>query len=227
MAAHAANRPTPDSVKPVLIFLALLASAGLAPARDMLEATAPPSLWKVDWLARARDLERRQNWPDLLTWGRHWTRAEPANATAWFVLARANSELKRYPEAIEAYRQNLSIDPNDVFALNNLGNSYRDNKQFREALTAYRDALQINPDYFPAWQNLGLTFLTLKGVAGVTQALQKLNASDPELAAAWRMLIIEYAVSRDPRVAQKAIDVLHGVSVDKRRRMFDILFAQV
>jgi tetratricopeptide (TPR) repeat protein len=227
MAAHSANRPAPESVKPALIVFALLACVGPTPAREMLAAGEPPSLSKVNWLARASELERRQNWPDLLTWGRHWTRAEPANATAWFVLARANSELKRYPEAIEAYRQDLSIEPGDVFALNNLGNSYRDNKQFLEALAAYRDALQINPDYVPAWHNLGLTFLTLKGVAGVAQALQKLQVSDPELAAAWRMLIIEYSLSRDARVAQKAIDVLHALSADKRRRMFNILFAQV
>ena len=87
--------------------------------------------------------------------------------------------------------------------------------------------MQVDTDYTPAWHNLGLTFLTLKGVVGVTQALQKLSASDPELAEAWRKLIIEYSLSRDPRVAQKAIDVLRGLDSDKRRRMVEILFVSV
>jgi len=54
-----------------------------------------------------------------------------------------------------------------------------------------------------------------------------LSACDPELAEAWRKLIIEYSLSRDPRVAQKAIDVLRGLDADKRRHMFNILFGNV
>jgi hypothetical protein len=95
-----------------------------------------------------------------------------------------------------------------------------------EAITAYRDAAEVDPDYLPAWHNLDLTFLALKGVDGVTLALQKLSASDP-VAEAWRKRIIEYSLSRDERVAQKAIAVLRGLDVDKRRRMFEILFASV
>jgi tetratricopeptide (TPR) repeat protein len=196
-------------------------------AREALDRTPPATVQQADWLARATDLERHKNWQGLLDWGRQWARTEPGNATAWFVLGRAYSKLNRYPEAIAAYRRNLALDPGDVYALNNLGNVYRDSKLFREALMAFRDAVQIDPDYLPAWHNLGLTFFALKGVAGVTQALQKLNASDPALAEAWRGLIIEYSLSRDERVAQKAIDVLRGLDADKRRRMFEILFVSV
>jgi hypothetical protein len=66
-----------------------------------------------------------------------------------------------------------------------------------------------------------------KGVAGVTQALQKLSVSDPTLADAWRKLIIEYSFTRDPRVAEKALNVLRGLDAEKRRRMFEILFGNV
>jgi len=218
-------------VKPLLpvllIILAALACATPASAREALDRTAPAAVREADWLARATYLERHKDWQGLLDWGKQWTRAEPVNATAWFVLGRAYSKLNRYPDAIAAYRRDLALDPGDVYALNNLGNVYRDSKMFRDALTAFRDAVQVDPNYLPAWHNLGLTFLTWKGVAGVTQALQKLNASDTALAEAWRNLIIEYSLSRDERVAQKAIDVLRGLDADKRRRMFEILFVSV
>ena len=206
-----------------LIFLLLL--AGPAMAQDTAGQAEPVVLRQADWFARATDLERRGDWQGLLDWGRRWTRSEPGSATAWFVLARAYGKLQRYPEAIAAYRLDLRIEPRDVHALNNLGNAYRDSNLLRDAMAAYREAVQIDPDYVPAWHNLGLTFYALKGVAGVAQALQQLNASDPDLAEAWRKLAIEYSLSRDQRVAQKAIGVLRGLDAEKRRRMFEILFA--
>ena len=156
-----------------------------------------------------------------------WSKVDPNNANAWFVLARAQSKLNDPAAAIAAYRRNLELAPHDIFALINLGNLYRDGKQYRSALSAYRDAAQINPDYIPAWHNLGLTFYGLQGLSGVTQALLQLRATDPLLADAWQTLAIEYSLTRDPRVAQKAIAVLRRLDADKRQRMFDILFGKL
>ena len=210
-----------------LILIALLAGAVAASDGENLDLAESSTLAQADWVGRATRLEQRAEWPGLLAWGERWTRARPADATAWFVLGRAYSKLTRYPEAILAYRQNLKLEPGDIHALNNLGNVYRESRLFRDALTAYRDAVQISPDYIQAWHNLGLTLFELKGVAGVTRALQQLQASDPVLADAWRRLAIEYSLSRDPRVAQKAIAVLRGLDADQRRRMFEILFVSV
>jgi len=182
---------------------------------------------QINWLAQASQLEKRRDWLGLLTLGASWARAEPNNASAWFVQARAYSEMRRYPEAILAYRRNLALEPGDFYALNNLGKIYQSNRLYREAITAFRDAVQINPDYSVAWHNLGLTFFNLKGVPGVTQALRDLHASDPKLAEAWRNLALEYSMSRNPQVAKKAIGVLRNLDADKRKRMFDILFASL
>ena len=61
-------------------------------------------------------------------------------------------------------------------------------------------------------------------MAGVAQALQKLQATDPRLAEVWRMLALEYSLTRDERVARKAVGVLRGLSPAERARMFGILF---
>ncbi len=204
----------PPSRLSLFLALALLFAPPAAPAGD-----------GEFGLARAVELERRGDWSGLLDWGQQWTRAEPGNAQAWFVLGRAWGKLKRPAEAIAAYRRNLALAPGDVEAMNNLGNAYRDSGRVREALVVYRDAVQLDPSYVAAWHNLGLVFLTLKGAAGVTQALRRLEAVDPAQAEAWRSLALEYALFRDERVARKAVQVLGGLSVDQRRRMFELLFA--
>lgn len=209
----------------MILIACLCAVSAWADADDSRSDSA--LLGQADWLERASTLEKLKDWPGLLAWGGRWTGVEPDNATAWFVLGRAYSKVGRFPEAIAAYRQNLKIDASDVGALINLGNLYRASNHLPEALTAYREALQRDPDYIQAWHNLGQTLFAMKGMVGVTAALRQLNAHEPELAAAWRQLIVEYAVSRDQRVAQKAIKVLRGLDADKRRRMFDILLAGV
>lgn len=207
-----------------VVLLCLAAIAG--PARvSANEITAQPQATR--WLSHASQLERQQNWRALLALGHHWTKSEPDNASAWFVLGRAYSKTGNTPEAIGAYRRNLQLAPADVFAMNNLGNVLRDHGMPREALLAYRDAVSLKPDYAEAWHNLGLGFFALKGTAGVSQALLQLQASDPKLAEAWRKLAIEFSLSRDQRVARKAIDVLRDMDDDARRRMFEILFSQV
>ncbi len=218
-------------MKPCFYFSLFVLAASVytnsASALGNADSALPAATRQTDWLTRATYLERRQDWSGLLDWGRQWTQAESANASAWFVLGLAYGKLNRYAEAITAYRQDLALDPADIYALNNLGNLYRDNKQLGQASSAYREAVQIDPNYIPAWHNLSLTFLAQNGVAGVTQALQKMSVSDPILADAWRKLIIEYSFSRDPRVAEKAINVLRGLDKEKRRRMLEILLGNV
>ncbi len=210
-----------------LLWLVWSVCTAPASARQMSGQPDAGATRQADWVSRASELEKRRDWPGLLAWGGHWTRTEPDNAIAWFVLGRAYSHMQRYPEAIEAYQRNLQIEPGDIYAMNNLGQVYRDSQQSRAAIAAFRDALQIDPDYIDAWHNLGVTFYALKGVAGVTQSLHQLSASDPRLAEAWRKLAIEYALSRNQRVAQKAIDVLRGLDADQRRQMFEILFGNL
>ncbi len=178
----------------------------------------------AEWVRQARILERRRDWPGLLVWGRDWAAADAGSALARFVQGRALAELGRLPEAIAAYREALKIDPADVWALNNLGNALRDSGQPREAMQAYRAAVEIDSGYIAAWHNLGRMFYLAKGEAGVAQALQRLDTVDPRLSGVWRALALDYALTRDARVAQDAVRVLQGLDATERARLFRILF---
>jgi tetratricopeptide (TPR) repeat protein len=178
----------------------------------------------AEWVRQARILERRRDWPGLLVWGRDWAAADAGSALARFVQGRALAELGRLPEAIAAYREALKIDPADVWALNNLGNALRDSGHPREAMQAYRAAVEIDSGYIAAWHNLGWMFYLAKGEAGVAQALQRLDTVDPRLSGVWRALALDYALTRDARVAQDAVRVLQGLDATERARLFRILF---
>ena len=188
-----------------------------------LDGHAAPQSARTDWIAQARGLEKRRDWPGLLALGQAWARAEAGNPLAWFVQGRAWSALGRPAEAIAAYERNLKLAPDDVQARNNLGNELRDSGRPREAMQAYRAALELDPGYTQAWHNLGLTFYLTRGQAGVKEALNTLRARDPALAEVWRRLAVEYSVTRDPRVANEAVQVLRGLSAAERTRLFDIL----
>lgn len=180
-----------------------------------------------DWLAQARALEQRQNWPALLRLGQSWSRSEPTNPLAWFVLGRAYTVSGQTANALAAYRKNLDLDPRDSHAATNLGNLHARLGQHRDALLAYRQAVHANPDYLLAWRNLGQTYYLLKGPPGVSQALQKLQATDPALARTWGALAATYALRPSPAVEQRAIHILAGLRPEQRERMFAILLADL
>ena len=188
-----------------------------------LDGQSAPQSARADWIAQARGLEQRRDWPGLLALGQAWARAEAGNPLAWFVQGRAWSALGRPQEAIAAYQRNLILAPDDVQARNNLGNELRDSGRPREAMQAYRAALESDPGYTQAWHNLGLTFYLTRGQAGVKAALERLRATDPALAEVWHRLAVEYTLTRDPRVADEAVRVLRGLGASERARLFGIL----
>lgn len=209
----------------VCALLTGLSCAALAGAQTFgLDGKPASQGARADWIAQARMLERRADWPGLLALGQRWSQTEAGNPLAWFVQGRALSALGRYGEATAAYAQNVRMAPDDVQARNNLGNALRDSGRPQEAMLAYRTAAEIDPGYIQAWHNLGLTFYLTQGQAGVTRALDRLRATDPRLAEVWRKLAVEYSVTRDARVADEAVRVLRGLSAAERTRMFDVLF---
>ncbi|HNQ03992.1 MAG TPA: tetratricopeptide repeat protein [Thiobacillaceae bacterium] len=205
----------------LLICLALLpaaasqANGGNAPGADSA------------WLSHAQALERQGDWLTLLALGRRWTQSGESGPLAWFVLGRAYAAMGHHAEAVEAYRENLRQDPGDPYAHNNLGNSYLALGWIRPALESYRKAVRSDPGYLLAWRNLGQAYYNLKGPAGMSQVLHRLQGADPELAQAWRRLATLYALRRDARVAQAAVDILGGLGTARRERLFDLLLADI
>jgi len=180
-----------------------------------------------EWLARARLLEKRRDWPGLLLLGMHWTRVDIDNPLAWFVLGRAHQELRQHAEAIAAYQRNLRLDPSDFHARNNLGNALRESLRHRDALLAYREAVRANPRYFPAWQNMGRTYYVLKGQAGIFDAVEQVRRVNPELARAWYSLVLNHYRGREDIASREALEYLSRLSPAEVDQLFNLLLERL
>jgi tetratricopeptide (TPR) repeat protein len=201
------------------------AAAADAGKTEAVRVEAQPDT--AEWLARARLLEKRRDWPGLLLLGMHWTRADPDHPLAWFVLGRAHQELRQHAEAIAAYQRNLRLDPGDFHARNNLGNVLRESLRHRDALLAYREAVRANPRYFPAWQNMGRTYYVLKGQAGIFDAVEQVRRVNPDLARAWYSLVLSYYRGREDDASREALEYLSRLSPAEVDQLFTLLLERL
>lgn len=137
------------------------------------------------WFEEAIRLERAADWLALADWGRWWSRSEPANPDAWFVLGRALAHLDRPMEAAAAYRRALELAPDDLSARFNLANLLARTGQTPQAMAEYRAILVRAPAHAEAWRALGRLVWRQRGIAGVQKLLDAMAAETPELAELW------------------------------------------
>ncbi len=211
----------------ILLFVAAFAPPASAEAGKAEAPRAEARPDATEWLTRARQLEKRRDWPGLLLLGMYWTRTDADNPLAWFVQGRAHQELRQHAEAIAAYQRNLHLDPGDFHARNNLGNVLRENLRHRDALLAYREAVRVNPRYFPAWQNMGRTYYVLKGQAGIFDAVEQVRRVNPELARAWYSLVVSYYRGREDDASHAALEHLSRLSPAEIDQLFTLLLERL
>jgi tetratricopeptide (TPR) repeat protein len=144
------------------------------------------------WLARAVELEGKEDWPGLRDWCLAWTKGEPKNEDAWFCLGEAYGGLQRYNDAIEVCRQALRIKPDFADAWYNLGCAYAGLQRYSDAIEAYRQALRIKPNYAEAWYNLGAVYDGLRRYSDAIEACRQALRINPGLAFAWTNLGAAY-----------------------------------
>ena len=80
----------------------------------------------------------------------------PNNATVWFHLGRANSDLGNQSEAVKCYQKVLEINPEHLAAFCELGYSYGQMGNHKQAGKCYKKLVDINPNDVNAWIGLGL-----------------------------------------------------------------------
>jgi tetratricopeptide (TPR) repeat protein len=171
------------------------------PGRHSVQAKGGQS--ETDWLNQAIALEQKEDWPGMLEHAQRWTKAQPRNADAWYVLGVAYGRAGQTSKAIEAYQQALRINPEYAEAWNNLGNANGRAGQTSKAIEAYQQALRINPEYAEAWYNLGIDYADAGQSAKAIEAYQQALRINPEYAEAWNNLGIAYA---DAGQSAKAIE---------------------
>ncbi len=165
----------------------------------------------VDWINRAIELEKREDWPGLIAHCRRWTTAEPKNVSSWYSLGVAYHESGQTSRAIECYQKALSIDPEFADAWYNLGNVHRKSGQTSRAIEYYQKALSIDPEDAEVWNSLGVAYHESGQTSRAIECYQKALSIDPEDAKAWYNLGNAYhesgQTSREIECYQKALSI--------------------
>jgi tetratricopeptide (TPR) repeat protein len=115
--------------------------------------------------AGAQAIINTKEWNRLLAYGQAWARAEPNNATAYYVIARAygskyyNIGVGQPAEAAAAYRKVVQLNPQWVEAWNALGITYQELGQWQESVQALERATQLAPQRTTYWDFLCASYM--------------------------------------------------------------------
>jgi tetratricopeptide (TPR) repeat protein len=131
--------------------------------------------------AGAQAIINTKDWNRLLAYGQAWAKAEPNNATAFYVIARAygskfyNIGLGRPDEAAAAYQRVVQLNPQWVEAWNALGITYQELGQWKESVGALERATQLAPDRTHYWDFLCASYMHTHQFQQATAAADNLE----------------------------------------------------
>ena len=163
-----------------------------------------------------RGTEKTKGWAVLLKHAQDWTKVEPQEAMAWFVLGLAYDSADHTAEAIKAYKHALRIKPKDVRILFRLGIAYIRSKQTEEALKVLKQVLSIKPEDPQAWFALGVAYAASGHDSKAIEAVRQANNIHPQ-ADMWGFLSVAYVrpdqTARVVKVLREALFITVEVKV--------------
>jgi len=97
------------------------------------------------------ELDKRQDWPGLLSLARLHLQREPGRAEWWFLQGYALARQGQHAAAIESYEQAIRISPEDEGSWLYLGQSQGALGQTGRAIQTYRQLLRYRPESAQAY----------------------------------------------------------------------------
>jgi tetratricopeptide (TPR) repeat protein len=142
----------------------------------------------------------------LYRYGLAWTRAEPQNGKAWFVLGKGASGLGRDQEAAQDFLRTTQLLPDQGFPYNELAAAYSKIGQAQLAIKAIDDGEAKAAASFTArdWYVFGNARKTFRQFDRAVVDYRKAIAMSPDFDEAWNNLGIAYQMAGDYRDAMTA-----------------------
>ncbi len=138
------------------------------------------------------ELEKKQDWPGMLSLARALLQREPVRAEWWFLQGYALARQGQHLAAIESYEQAIRISPEDEGSWLSLGQSQSALGQTGRAIQTYRQALRHRPESAQAYLALAELYIQ-QGQADL--AIFNYRESlryDPDSAQSWYGLAVAY-----------------------------------
>lgn len=171
--------------------VAAIVSSELPPSewRDVIERAywTIPEIDAPTWTTEANSRIASKDTAGLLAHATEWTRAEPKNASTWYLLGVAHNGLAEQlgDAAILFFQQALesrNAKERERLLREGEAQSSLSSSEIVHAKDANKEAIRLKPDLAQAWYNLGIVCLVQNNQDGALAAYTMLQSLDTELA---------------------------------------------
>ena len=131
------------------------------------------------------ELEKKQDWPGMLSLARALLQREPGRADWWFLQGYALARQGQHAAAIESYQQAIRISPEDEGTWLSLGQSQSALGQMERAIQTYRQALRYRPESAQAYLALADLYLRQRRPDLAIPNYRESVRYDPDSAQSW------------------------------------------
>lgn len=138
------------------------------------------------------ELEKKQDWPGMLSLARVQLQREPGRAEWWFLQGYALARQEQHAAAIESYEKALRISPEDEGSWLSLGQSQSALGQTGRAIQTYRQALRYRPESAQAYLALADLYIRQGQPDLAIPNYRESVRYDPDSAKGWYALAAAY-----------------------------------
>ncbi len=138
------------------------------------------------------ELDRKQDWPGMLSLARALQQREPIRSEWWFLQGYAFARQGQHAAAVELYQQAVRISPEDEGSWLALGQSQSELGQTERAAQSYRQALRYRPESAPAYLALAELYQRQGRPDLAIPNYRESVRYDPDSAQAWHGLASAY-----------------------------------
>jgi len=138
------------------------------------------------------DLEKKQDWPGMLSLARALLQREPDRGDWWFLQGYVLSRQSQHAEAVQSYERAIRLSPEDESSWLALGRSQSELGQAERATQTYRQALRYRPESAPAYLALAENYRQQGKPNVAIPAYLECVRYDPNSAQCWFGLAAAY-----------------------------------
>ena len=138
------------------------------------------------------ELDKRQDWPAMLSLAQAYLQREPDRAEWWFLQGYALARLDRHAAAVESFEKAVRISPEDEGSWLALAQSQTALGQSRKAVQSYQQALRYRPESAQVYLALAELYQQQGQLDLAIPNFRESVRYEPDLAEGWYGLAAAY-----------------------------------
>lgn len=158
------------------------------------------------------ELEKKKDWPGMLTLARAQLAREPGRADWWFLQGYALARQDQHAAAVESYQRAIRISPEDEATWLGLGASQRALGQIERAIQTYQQLLRNRPESAQAYLALADIYQTQGRLDLAITNYRECVRYDPDSAQGWYGLTVSYQFTRQSERRDEALQSLRKLA---------------